>query len=46
MVGGHQATAMPTEILTDPRFARCEVRARLTELSREQYQRRPLVVSA
>jgi radical SAM superfamily enzyme YgiQ (UPF0313 family) len=24
MVGGHQAKAMPTEILTDPRFARCE----------------------
>lgn len=24
MVGGHQAKAMPTEILTDPRMARCE----------------------
>jgi len=24
MVGGHQAKAMPTETLTDPRFARCE----------------------
>ncbi|WP_285731797.1 radical SAM protein [Nocardiopsis sp. ATB16-24] len=24
MLGGHQAKAMPTEILTDPRMARCE----------------------
>lgn len=24
MVGGHQAKAMPTETLTDPRFARCD----------------------
>lgn len=24
MLGGHQAKAMPTETLTDPRFARCE----------------------
>ncbi|MEH1123196.1 hypothetical protein [Micromonospora sp. CPCC 206061] len=24
MVGGHQAKAMPTETLTDPRFARCQ----------------------
>src|SRR5258708_15369358 len=24
MVGGHQAKAMPTETLTDPRFVRCE----------------------
>ncbi|MDG4767833.1 radical SAM protein [Solwaraspora sp. WMMD406] len=24
MLGGHQAKAMPTEALTDPRFARCE----------------------
>ncbi|WP_131770314.1 B12-binding domain-containing radical SAM protein [Candidatus Protofrankia californiensis] len=24
MVGGHQAKAMPTETLSDPRFARCE----------------------
>ncbi|MBV2365977.1 B12-binding domain-containing radical SAM protein [Streptomonospora nanhaiensis] len=24
LLGGHQATAMPTEILTDPRMARCE----------------------
>ena len=33
MLGGHQAKAMPTEILTDPRMARCEAlvsaRARL-----------------
>lgn len=24
MLGGHQAKPMPTEILTDPRMARCE----------------------
>jgi anaerobic magnesium-protoporphyrin IX monomethyl ester cyclase len=48
MVGGHQAKAMPTETLTDPRFARCEAlvlgesETRVVELLRDRRYRTEL----
>ncbi len=48
MVGGHQAKAMPTETLTDPRFRRVEAlvlgegETRVVELLRDKHNRRVL----
>jgi len=48
MVGGHQAKAMPTETLTDPRFARCEAlmlgegETRVAELLKDRRYRNEL----
>jgi radical SAM superfamily enzyme YgiQ (UPF0313 family) len=48
MVGGHQAKAMPTETLTDPRFARCEAlvlgegETRVVELLKDKRSRTQL----
>lgn len=48
MVGGHQAKAMPTETLTDPRFARCEAlvlgegETRVVELLKDRLNRSTL----
>lgn len=45
MVGGHQAKAMPTETLTDPRFKRCEAlvvgegESRVVELLADKHHR-------
>jgi anaerobic magnesium-protoporphyrin IX monomethyl ester cyclase len=48
MVGGHQAKAMPTETLADPRFARCEAlvlgegESRVAELLKDRRSRSTL----
>lgn len=48
MVGGHQAKAMPTETLTDPRFARCDAlvlgegETRVAELLKDRRNRAEL----
>lgn len=48
MLGGHQAKAMPTEIITDPRMARCvalvlgEGETRVAELLSDHHHRRRL----
>jgi len=49
MLGGHQAKAMPAEILTDPRMVRCvalvlgEGETRVAELLADHHQRGPAI---